>query len=298
MGIVGHIDLSKFEKKRDLFLNLSKKIGLLSLKLNREIKNKYQFNDLINSDGSVSMEAFSNKKGGIYEENEIENDNIEIKKIKSRFIKLEKESVRNFYKNKYGLVKDEDILKKWDENRDNQKSSKVEKLITILLNKAMGNRFIIVRTATIDDYVNGVDYLIVDKQTGNVVGAFDGLAENDNTSKTTYVESKEEKVNKIINKGGASIKYGFIIKDDKLEMKSLKNLPIFYLSLNDDSYKKLGERIDDKLDREMKEDEKNIFSDLISSLKTQINNIKNIENINSNLMNNIDQFEKSLKSFT
>lgn len=296
MTVIGKIDLSRFERSKDPFGNLAQKMEKLSFLLNEEINKKYGFNELINPDGSISIKAFSKDRAGIYRQEEIADDLLKIQNTEFDFINITNRYVRDTYK-KYGCNTDKEILAKWKENKAKQKSGRTETIVTILLNRLMGERFIVVKSSTYDDYYSGVDHLIIDKTNGNVVGAFDEVAQNDKHEGSANSSKKQDKVKKINQKGGASIKYGLKINQDKLEMTKLENLPIFYLSLSDENYNKLGKTTDNDIKGEITDTEQKIFDDLITSLKSQISETLKTPNLNNTLVRNIKQFEESLNSF-
>ena len=102
-------------------------------------------------------------------------------------------------------------------------------LKTALFNKFLGDKYVVVRSSRYDDYKNGVDNVMMEIKTGNVVCAFDEISDDTNF----FHAEKEKKIEeRNFKSGGASLKYGMSLKDGKLVPARLQNLPIFCLSLN------------------------------------------------------------------
>jgi hypothetical protein len=108
---------------------------------------------------------------------------------------------------------------------------KLEMLAYALFVKNLGERFIVARSSPHDDWANGVDTMLLDRETGNLVCAFDEVG-------NTTGEVHEKKLTTIQEKnknGGASVKYALGINqqgDNKEVIKSsAKNVPVFYIAL-------------------------------------------------------------------
>jgi hypothetical protein len=138
----------------------------------------------------------------------------------------------------------------------------MEMAVTALLSKMLGKNFLVVRTAAYDDYKNGVDNVILDRITGEVVGAFDEVHEGGDGRRT---EEKKLKIEKIAKRGGAKIRYGLTMSEGKIKRASLENVPLFYLGLESAELVELvaglGENDQAKMEK--------IFQKLLSSLVTQ-----------------------------
>lgn len=112
----------------------------------------------------------------------------------------------------------------------------LEMLKTAIFQKNLGEGFVAVRSSGYDDIKNGVDNLILEKKTGNIVCALDEVAGRG-------VESKENKVSEINKQDGASLKYGLKYEPEvskssgkrevkmALKLGKVENIPLFYLAL-------------------------------------------------------------------
>lgn len=99
----------------------------------------------------------------------------------------------------------------------------LEKSKTLSVNHQwLKGRYLALRTSKFDDYQNGVDELIVNVETNEVIAAVDS---------TTDFMSKKNKMDKIL-KEGADVAYGFKLKDNKPVLGELAALPVFIISFN------------------------------------------------------------------
>ena len=253
--------------------NISKKTND---KYNKAINNDNEEHDtrLVNIDDTIMVESFQKSEGGPYmrEDKEFKKDKKKVKELEKKWHKEEKE--KNF-----GEL--------W------------EKAKTVILNKIISSGFIVVRASKHDDYENGVDNIIIDKETGNVVCAFDEVSAEEGTEKEAEKSEKVEGKNK---EGGATIKYGITVNEEnKIIKKEIRNIPVFYLRLSGRDLVKLLHKMDYK-SGEPSEIELNVFGDLINSLKEQLEELKNrdiLEDENQEAVEamtvNADKFEKSLE---
>lgn len=255
------IDLSKFETKAkepspETYLPiLRERLYDLSKRLNKE------YGDFIDSNGQVKMVG-----------PESNND------IQSSF---DKESIwaRDYNKTREVMLSD----------REKNPATIAEMVTTLLFDKILSKQFIVVRASTHDDYENGADQLIIDKETGvTICGIDDAIL---GSSVKDDGEKKRIKIDRKMKNGGAQIKYGLTINNGDLERTSLNHVPIFYFNLEkkemNEVLKHLGsEQIDMK--------EFKVYARLVDSLKNQVNEYKKDYTLNKELRNNIIDFEPSL----
>ena len=175
--------------------------------------------------------------------------------------------VQDFFKRRFGINNPNEIIAKWKEEKSKEKNSLMEMAVTALLFEKLGDDFLVVRTATYDDYKNGADNLIIDRKTGEVVGAFDEVHDSGGGK---YTEAKEKKIINIAKKGGTEINYGLKLVDGKFVRAELKSVPVFYLGLEESEFEKLKNGLVNN-NTEMKDE---IFDKLIESLSTQYRLLK------------------------
>ncbi len=191
-------------------------------------------------------------------------------------------------------------LRPWRDKRDKKQSNISEMLFSYLMRESLGDEFLVVRASYYDDYENGVDYILLDKETGAVVCGIDqvwGRGADDGAGK------KDEKMKSKMLAGGAKLKYGLSFDEkNSLCKKELKNIPVFFLGIsNDDLLKALSflQKNNDFQDKEFKDFSKSLLAKTISSLDQQFDeSLRIIElerrnNKNQNLEKVLNNLQKS-----
>lgn len=180
-----------------------------------------------------------------------------------------------------------------EEYLDNKEKSQpvlAEKTITLLLNRLLADKFIVVRASAYDD-LQGVDNVILDKKTGNVVCGFDDVLSHigdDGRNK------KSKKVRDIMLKGGINLEHGLSFNQEKqLEIKRLNNLPAFYLSLSKEELKNILKSF--KQSNQVGNVEKKVLGKFINSIEDQLNDLP-MKELDYRLLENINNFKISLAS--
>lgn len=105
-----------------------------------------------------------------------------------------------------------------------------EKYKTHVLGKFLGDEFIVMRASLHDDAVNGIDNVIVNAASGDMVCAFDEVAsgrEETIRAKRDKVEKKNVDSSRILS--GGIVEYAVTVRNGKAEKASVPNVPIFYL---------------------------------------------------------------------
>lgn len=154
------------------------------------------------------------------------------------------------------------------EHNDDKKlkqGERMEILKTVLFQKYLGRDFIVVRSSKYDDVKNGVDNVIVDRQSGNSVCAFDEVSVNEEGDPVF-----EEKKNRIMIKnaqGGAKLKYGFSVKDQKITLGAVNNIPIFYLAMSPDKIEAALQSFDDQ---DPSEKDRAVFRSFLGLIMSQV----------------------------
>lgn len=168
-----------------------------------------------------------------------------------------------------------------------------EKLKTAVLYKFFRKDFIVIRSSRFDDIENKVDNIIVERETGNMVCAFDAVADDRKarfSSKTAEIQERNAQC------GGAQLKYGISIKDQKLVKKSFNGLPIFYLSLSSNVLKKglkeLMSSVEDKSKYEA-----DLFFKFLAEMDSQIQELKLEPDLNKSFLDKLNQYQEALKKF-
>lgn len=159
-------------------------------------------------------------------------------------------------------------IEDWCLAKEKNPATITEMAVTLSLHRLLENRFIVARASSYDDYVNHVDNVLIDKETGAVVCGFDEVLGHDGDDGG---EKKREKINKILNHGGASLKYGATITNGEIERKELKNIPTFFLSLSKVELDNLLKDL--KLSSSPTNNERQLAFKMLASLESQYENI-------------------------
>lgn len=266
--IVGKIDLSVFDKKSEKKIPfnpekyLPKLEGLLasqSFEINEE------YGDFLDDEAKIKMTGDS-----------VERDEKEIIEIEEYFAR--------------GRQQD---LATWKNSRKNQPSIVAEMAVTSVLHKFMGKDFIVARATDYDDYKNGVDNVLIHKESGAVICGFDEVLGSVGDS---GIKMKEDMITKSKKKAdrkqyGASLKYGAKIVNGLLEKSSMSDLPTFFLSLSREELMLLLEDVN-KDNQNGGEYEKQMFDKFILLMKEQLNENLQKEGLDLKLKNKLLSSQK------
>jgi len=174
---------------------------------------------------------------------------------------------------------------------------KLEMLAQAVFHKNIGNRFIVARASEYDDRVNGVDTILLDRETGNLVCAFDEVGD---AGGAVYQEKQKNILEKNMNQGGAELKYGISLEktggSKSLKLGRVEHIPVFYIALPKN---KIKEGVDSFIpDSSRQSDfEKKLFEFFIASIAAQI---KGLELFTARLehrgvKSKIDEFSKIIE---
>lgn len=155
----------------------------------------------VGEDCRIDMKAFSSYGGGVKED---------------------MEKVRDFEKNWYPNLSEERVK----EEKQKKSGEKLEMLIVVLFHKFLKDKFIVARSSPYDDIFNGIDMLILEKETGNLICAFDEVADTHGPNLQNKIKEITEK-----NKSGGKLKYGLKIENNEIKKGVVMGAPIFYLAL-------------------------------------------------------------------
>lgn len=263
----------------------------ISAEVNSEVLEKYGLEGLVDTSLHIDPRYFSREKGGIYDEEDIFDDEGTVY-AQDRFnSSADNPGVQKDYKEKYGVETPEEIVVKYRENKEASKSSQAEMIITALLHKILKERFLVVRSSVFDDYKHGMDNLILDKETGAVICAFDEVLENLG-DKERGASKKIEKIKKAAIKGGNEAKYGISFRGETLTRSHLRNIPVFYLTLESKDLIELTDLLYNNKES-LGDAETKLFSHLVSSIKEQKEMLEKL-NLPPVMKRRLEGFEASL----
>ena len=253
-----------------------------------------KFGPVLNADCSVNMDNFAGMSGYDVEADKKE---IEAKEAEWSDANTTNEN-RLAYFSDLGLNMPEARLAYWKNKKEASENEKLEKAVVILFHKILRSEFLVVRASTHDDYVNGIDTMIIDSKTRKVVGAFDEVKGEEIFKRN---REKKEKVLKKAKEGGARFKYGVNLEKDpqsggqKLVKKEIRNLPLFLVSLTKEELREMLRGMDYQLKSKVSEVELKVFNQLMVSFEEQIKMLEfEKKNIPGAVFSNIQTFKESL----
>jgi hypothetical protein len=285
-----NFEQNNFGYKKEKKENKTEKLDEIIFKI-AERTNKELGENLLEKDGSVSKDSFNN----IYSEEKIKHDENHVRDKQIEFSGAYDEKVQEIYKKQYNLTDEtnmkDQVVEKWKEEREKSKPAQLEKASTILFYKILKDDYIVARSSTYDDYKNGIDNILVNKKTGEVICAFD---EVHGKTKNGEEKRKMEKTLKSAKNGGTEIDYGITYKNGKVVKEKINNVPIFYLSIENEGFMELINNISD-IDQPINNVELKFYNEFIDSLKEQAIFLEQ-QDIPNKIKNKIVSFKKSLES--
>lgn len=179
----------------------------------------------------------------------------------------------------------------WRNDKEKNPSNLTEIALTLSLQRLLPSNLMVVRSARYDDYNNGVDQLIINRDNGSVVCGIDEVIDRQGNLGPS---KKEEKITRKMLQGGARVKYGACVKDGALHLESLKNIPAFYLSLDKKELASLCESLEEE---DTTVSERALLTRLIDSLNEQIKVYKSLS-LSQGLQSNLNIFQESLDNWS
>ncbi len=268
------------------------KLDKLMFQLSEKVNNDLG-EEILAPDASVNLKKWET----VYGEEEIGDDERMIKNKRLMWSAATNEGTQKFYKQQYGWKEEggelvQKIVNKYLENRESSNPALLEKAVMVVFHKILGEKFLVMRSSVHDDYENGVDNIFVNKETGDVICAFD---EVHGEAKHGRIDDKKAKMIRKAHDGGADIKYGLTFEEGgkKLVKKQIENVPDFYLSLEPQDLQNLLANLNPDLNSRPSEVELKVFDDFILSLEEQAGVLSDAA-IPSKVKKNVDSFKKSL----
>lgn len=305
--------IAKPEKKCE---NIAELMAHYAEKINKVFE-KYANSDeqLVGTDCKLNIQYFSKENNGAYSEDEIATDG-----------ELKADLYNQWAAKKYHLTEDTDpgyIMKKvaeYTRRRENSSGEQSEKLLLINLNKILAPEYFVIHASDYDDLANGVDYVVVEAETGVIACGLDAFYDKKEDVESLdelmrdiehlekqmgrgeatehNYQSKLVKLKKISERNGAKIKYGFSINDGEMQNGYMNNMPAFALRLSPSDFKQLQNDMNFVVEGENSqpsETELKIFDGLIRSLEEQSGRIAENPKANPRVIAKLDVFNKTLE---
>lgn len=259
------------------------KLEQLMINISKETKESLG-EDLLDERGAIIMDRFQEEHDGPYDIETKTHDELHVANKK-----LEFSGAYNF---PVGYKRNK-RLEAWEKSKSESKPEQVEMAMTGVLYKALNEHFLVARASTFDDYENGIDNVIVNRLTGDVVCAFDEVHDKDDSAR---IKEKDEKIIKHAKHGGARLKYGlsFHRKYHSLIKMPLDNIPVFYLAMDNEHLSAL--LADNSSDtKQITKTETSTFANIVDSLELQYQTLLAQPNLPEKIQKNLDKFTESLE---
>lgn len=282
----------QLEKLPQPYIKLTKIMARNAEEINKELERTHGLRNLVDDSLHINPQAFSLACGGIYEDEDIVNDEETVTALDRLNSAADVPNTQKFYKETYNIDNVEGIIAKHREKKEISKSNQAEMAITALLHKVLKERFLVVRTSMFDDYKNGIDNLILDKETGAVICAFDEVLENDG-DRNRGASKKIEKIKKSAVLGGTRAKYAVALANEKIVRAQARNIPVFYLALESKDLTDLTEDLYHVQGNVTTDIENKIFAHLVNSIIEQKQMLESLT-LPPVMRKKLQEFESSL----
>ncbi len=271
-------ELPKRERAVPPWEKLASALGTWSQLLNAgfraDLESPERAGNIIDAECRIDMRAFMTKRGGPYAKEDragergIQTDETTVKNHELAWSGAREE----WAKRHYGTENEAEILQRFQENDAKHDGALAEAAVLTLLNKFLGERFVAVRAAKYDDYENGVDTLILDRESGGVVCAFDEVVGMEGDERYTHKVSRAK--GRLAEHGGMRVKYGLTFTPDSpgnahLERRAMPNVPGFCISLTRTELHRLIEQADFTAGSRVSASETDFFQNMVRALETQ-----------------------------
>lgn len=275
--------------------NVNSLLQQIAEEINTEAK-EMTGKEILNPDATINMRSFI---GDPYKKvDDIKQDENTIEQKCIGWSAAYYESVQNHYKEKYRNpnLNEKDIAKLWKQEQQADAAHQAERYITSVLYKFLKDNFLVMRSSEYDDFEKGVDNVIVDRETGDVICAFDEVKGEEDSK---VWEKKIKKVREQAMGGGANIKYGVTFENNengekKLVKKRIENVPNFYLPITSKNLDDLMKNMNYNLNGNPAQIEIDIFNGLVDLLDKQSQELSS-QNLPPKVRANLEKFYKSLE---
>lgn len=267
---------------------LRKLIKDISTALNKEAYDLHGLNGLLDAECQVKPQGYAK----LYGQELIDESQAEVHERELEFSDALHPGTQKFYLETHGIEGEEQIIAKWKQEKRENKNTQMELAVTALLHKVLKERYFVVRTSEYDDYMNGIDNIIVDKETGVVICAFDEVHEGGDGSRTN---DKQSKISKTARKDGAEIRFGLKVEDNKLQRAGLENLPVFYLGLTTTELEDLMNHMNYENMDQLSDKEKSTYLKLIGSVGEQMELLQE-DKLPEGVKQNLNRFQESFEA--
>jgi len=266
---VNKIERSK--SREETYCKLKSLLKGSSKNINTEMRDLFSTPKLVDQSGCISMDHFisgENNPNAPFSKEDVEADRIKVEELVRDWSGWNDPNKRENRVKYYGIDPNDEkaYIDAFKKEQVIEKSNQLEMAVTILFQKALGQKYVVVRASEYDDYFNGIDNVLVNKETGDVICAFDDFRKSERDEDRG--KKKEKKVLRKLRGGGSTLKYGFTIVGGVVQKKTLSSIPVFCLEMTEDDYDVLVNNIGE-LGDDLNEAERRIFDSLIGFIIEQ-----------------------------
>jgi hypothetical protein len=242
--------LNQYEKK-DYLETLKKILAFLERKAEEKLQNN-ELSQFVDKEFRIKSDIYEK----IYGQELLNTDKAQIKELESKL----DEKLEN-------LSEEEKI----NEEISILKGKILELAKVIFANEVFNEKFIVVRTNIYDDYFNGIDEIFLDKETKNPIAAID-ISSYDKLKKRPPNFKKRLKQNLILGMilNGGYLKYGLYLKENKIEICGLANVPVLCLPLDFDEILEVIKAYEQNDKSSMKTIGKKILGNILEFFKNDL----------------------------
>ena len=275
----------RFKNLGESFEYLQQRLRMISEEISSELRDRFSIEGLIDNECTIDMRPFGAFKPEVYR-----SDLRMTQKLERSWAGFDTEPESPEAER---LV--DSRVEQYLEQTKRGKSRQLEMMMTVLLHKAFGDKYIVVRSAKYDDYCSGVDNVIVNKETGDVICAFDEIRDNPRSDRRVR---KESGILEKARNGGAEIIYGFTIEESKVKLRSRDSLPLFCLGLDEREYDELLKSLEYTGSKELNEVERRFLEKILESIAEQKKKLLDDEIVtrNAELVGNLNKVDELIIS--
>jgi hypothetical protein len=182
-------------------------------------------------------------------------------------------------------------IEKWRADREREPGMIAEMAVAVALHSRLQENFIVARASKWDDVKNGVDFILLDKDSGAMVCGVDmviGCPEGEGVAR------KDNKIMEKMEVGGADIRYGATIKNGNLFRQEMKEIPTFFLAISWKELLNLLNEIKNKKNGRAATESLGLLDKLITSLEKEYAKAEKDLKLSRNLKDHLLEFEDSL----
>ncbi len=241
---------------------------------------------ILDERGRIMFQAYKKERG--YYEEEVKDDEMYVADRESKFLFMQRRrgnsldnderylAIYDYYTQHESDLSHDEKKARIEEDLRAEKDSGFgemwEMYAATLFHRMFGKEYFIMRSSRFDDIARGVDMLIVHKETVDVVCAIDDVGVRKGS---LAIEEKRRRTEEANRKGGKSVKYGIVKKDNQFFLGKNNYVPVLYADITFDTFQDMLSHMtsegvsDDKVERALCER-------ILGGMEKQFNEIERV----------------------